>query len=694
MRFLTYNCRYSKLGKIIVFAIALSIILIPASSGIAVPEYNPYDTGLQQSKTLTKNSESNMKSGTTVSTISQPSTTAPTHNRATDDESNTISQVYLPLVRNEYDWKKLDKWTPWAFDGETIVHFMSGTVQGQLFAITRDESWIYKLYHSVNFGKDWKRADTGLPYSPSVLAIENGSSVESILYAGLWYTDTVYISHNNGSSWTLDSNFGGKNVNYLDYTGNIVYAQTQDPCQIWQRTKTGIWQPIGNNLVSCANDLEVFQSNLYAATNEGLYRLNNNIWENVIVDSYAITGTTSFELFSPLVTQQLQFPANEITSYKRVQSLYVNDDVMFVGAEPRGLYKSRDGSNWTACDVGLTMPYWGAIRKVVGSTNGSLFAAADEDGVFMSDNDGESWQILDAGLLHSTNATAYGHILDGVGASTLTILREDGDEQTIGAVFNEKGIWLKTVTSETLLPDLSPESPPKAVLIVGPVDPPEHTATNSYIEWADKLAEIMTKKGINVVKVYWPYSTWENVRAALMGASIVVYKGHGFGVGDVSADPTEMVGGCNGFCLVNPEEPDGARLGTQDMLVTTTKLADNAVGFFFCCSCAGSSAADPTPVSIELAKRRIESYASTVMFMGGRAYFSGINEEKLLEDFLNHPTQTLGELFTNIEGQPDHKFTHVLWPDLSVWFDGNTEVGWGGAFVGDPDLTPMDILTP
>lgn len=684
--------RCNKLGSVMWIVITLSLILMPVSSGIAVYEANPFDVVVQQTAIQTNNSESTLLSDNALSSISKvnPNVQAAITSQSINDES--VNYVYLPLIKNEYEWKRLEKWTPWAFAGEIITNFQSGPVYGQMWAITRDDDWVHKLYRSNNFGENWVRADTGLPYPPSTLAITSGSSPDATIYVGLWYTDMVYSSRDSGSTWDLDGKFEGEIVNYVDFVGDTVYAQTMDPCQIWQRKKTGEWQPIGDNLVNCANDLEVFQSKLYAATNEGLYRLTDSLWEYVVVNSYTAVSSIQSGSYLPMVSQYLNFPKIEIDVHKRVQSLNVHDDVMFVGAEPRGLYKSSDGSNWSACDVGLTIPYWGAIRKLIGSANGRLFAASDEDGVFMSDDGGETWQILDLGLPLST--TAYGHILDGVATETLSLIRDEGDEQTLGAVFYGKGLWLKTVTSETLLGDLEPESPPKAVLIVGPVDPPEHKGTMDLIEWADRLAAIMTAKGINVVKVYWPHSTWENVRSALGGASIVVYKGHGFGVGDISADPTEMHGGCNGFCLVNPEEPDGARLGTQDMLVTTTKLADNAVGFFFCCSCAGSSAADPTPVSIELAKRRIESYASTVMFMGGRAYFSGINEEKLLEDFLNHPTQTLGELFTNIEGQPDHKFTHVLWPDLSVWFDGNTEVGWGGAFVGDPNLTPNDILTP
>jgi hypothetical protein len=183
------------------------------------------------------------------------------------------------------------------------------------------------------------------------------------------------------------------------------------------------------------------------------------------------------------------------------------------------------------------------------------------------------------------------------------------------------------------------------------------------------------------------------VRAEISGASIIVYKGHGFG-GDIHPDPTELHGSLNGFTLIHPEDPLGARLATQDMLVSTSRLAKNAIGFFWCCFCAGSSSADQVPVSEAIARRRIEAYSSTVFRMGGGGYFSGVNEEALLEEFFSNPNKTLGELYKEFGGNPEHAYKHVLWPEKSVWFDGSEQSGWGRAFVGDRNLTAVDILNP
>ncbi len=596
------------------------------------------------------------------------------------------SRLYVPSVSHEYNWRAIVEWTPWAFPSQPVTKLLAGPGAGEVWSIAAEG-----LYRSTTHGQTWERADLGLPWVPTFLALEDSSLPDAAVYAGHW-SGQIYVSRNSGLSWALDAGFAWPYLDLLTFAGNALYAQTYPPFQLRQRLPTGEWQPVGNELDSRANDVAVYGSTVYVGTSTGLYRLAGNTWEAVSIDEYAALHQDHTEWIAPDLWPERQVPTVTIPSSTEVHSIFVHDGLMFAGAGPRGLYKSSDGLNWTACDVGLTNAYWVTVREMVASASGRLFVATETDGVFVSDSQGDRWQALDAGLLHST--TAYGVLLDGIGATALTMVRDEEGEQTLGAVFNGEGVWYLTVTDDTLVSDLPAESPPKAVLVVGPIDPPDHAATRSYIAWADRLATIMERNGLNVVKVYWPESTWENVRRAIGGASIIVYKGHGFGLGDIPADPTEMYGGLNGFCLVHPEDPAGARLGTQDMLVATNRLARNAIGFFFCCSCAGASAADSSPVSEALARRRIEAYSSTVMRMGGGGYFSGVSEEALLEDLLAHPNKSLGELYVAAGGAPEHVYSHVLWPDQAVWFDGNTTSGWGRAFAGDPDLTGRDVLGP
>ncbi len=69
-------------------------------------------------------------------------------------------------------------------------------------------------------------------------------------------------------------------------------------------------------------------------------------------------------------------------------------------------------------------------------------------------------------------------------------------------------------------------TPPKVAVIVGPVGP---TITDRYRADAEEAATLALTLTPNVVKVYSPNATWPAVRAAVSGASVVIYLGHGNG---------------------------------------------------------------------------------------------------------------------------------------------------------------------
>jgi hypothetical protein len=65
----------------------------------------------------------------------------------------------------------------------------------------------------------------------------------------------------------------------------------------------------------------------------------------------------------------------------------------------------------------------------------------------------------------------------------------------------------------------------KVVIVVGPVG----SATSEYRDGARKLADQARSYGANVVTVFSPNATWARVKEAAVGASVLVYLGHGNG---------------------------------------------------------------------------------------------------------------------------------------------------------------------
>src|SRR5688572_31185906 len=83
----------------------------------------------------------------------------------------------------------------------------------------------------------------------------------------------------------------------------------------------------------------------------------------------------------------------------------------------------------------------------------------------------------------------------------------------------------------------------KVAVIVGPVG----SLTSNYRTRGDQVAAAATAAGATVVKVYSPNATWANVRAAVNGANVVVYFGHGNGYPNPYTLGTEYTDRVNGW---------------------------------------------------------------------------------------------------------------------------------------------------
>jgi hypothetical protein len=158
--------------------------------------------------------------------------------------------------------------------------------------------------------------------------------------------------------------------------------------------------------------------------------------------------------------------------------------------------------------------------------------------------------------------------------------------------------------------------PPKVVLIVGPAG----AATPYYKRLADETAAAAAAYTTNVVKVYSPDATWPAVKAALEGASIVVYLGHGNGWPSVYSN------------ALNPQSQDGFGLNPHDgaadshqyfgeqQIGSQIKLAPNAIVVFsHLCYASGNTEPDLAEGTLDQAQQRVENYAAGFFRAGAGA---------------------------------------------------------------------------
>jgi hypothetical protein len=160
----------------------------------------------------------------------------------------------------------------------------------------------------------------------------------------------------------------------------------------------------------------------------------------------------------------------------------------------------------------------------------------------------------------------------------------------------------------------------KVVLIVGPVE----SLTSTYRSWMDKVATAAGSNGATVTKLYSPNATWSKVLAAIQGANIVVYMGHGNGFPSPyssTLNPNKV----DGFGLNDPNNlSDNVHIYYGEAYIrANVKLAANAVVFLsHACYAQGSSESWDVDPTVTVAQQRVDNFASGFIGAGARAVFA------------------------------------------------------------------------
>lgn len=167
-----------------------------------------------------------------------------------------------------------------------------------------------------------------------------------------------------------------------------------------------------------------------------------------------------------------------------------------------------------------------------------------------------------------------------------------------------------------MVPSTTSAAEPKVVIIVGAT----HGATSSYRSYADRAYAEAIKYTSNVVKVYSPNATWARVKAAVAGASVVIYMGHGNGwPSPYTFDPSYRTK--DGFGLNATEGAgDSNNVYYGEPYVSTLDLAPGAVILLHhLCYAAGNSEPGQAEPSVSVARQRVDNYAAGFLKAGAAA---------------------------------------------------------------------------
>lgn len=255
---------------------------------------------------------------------------------------------------------------------------------------------------------------------------------------------------------------------------------------------------------------------------------------------------------------------------------------------------------------------------------------------------------------------------------------------------------------------------PKVAIIVGPVG----SLSSTYRTMADEVARAATAAGATVAKAYTPYATWANARAAVNGASVVVYFGHGNGYPNPYSS-TESTDRVNGWGLNRTTTNGDADSWATTMvycgekaILGTLAPSDGSAQWSYCGGSSNTdgispapgftmvyaqahyapgfgerySRTDPIPTQTE-AQQRVRHYSDPVLKVGAGAYFATAygDADDIVARVLAAPDRSYGDTFklgTGYSASALRTMAHPDVPGAEVWVQRTVA---GSLHFGDPD---------
>ena len=262
-------------------------------------------------------------------------------------------------------------------------------------------------------------------------------------------------------------------------------------------------------------------------------------------------------------------------------------------------------------------------------------------------------------------------------------------------------------------------TPQKVVIIVGPTG----GQTTDYRQRADTYAATAAAAGATVVKVYSPDATWANVKAAVDGANIIIYLGHGNGYPNPYGS-AELLDRTNGWGLNRSTSGgDDDNWGStmvycgEKALMGTLTSSDGAAQWSYCggstntdgitpaanwvmiysnaCYAPGAGEGFDTPATEAVALQRVRNYSYPALMMGAGAYYAtDMGASGMIDNILRNPDMSFAEIAERANGYDLSAQRHFDHPDLGgyrIWIQNSgapTSGSYKLAYAGRLGLTP------
>ncbi|HEX5590622.1 MAG TPA: cell wall-binding repeat-containing protein [Candidatus Limnocylindrales bacterium] len=237
------------------------------------------------------------------------------------------------------------------------------------------------------------------------------------------------------------------------------------------------------------------------------------------------------------------------------------------------------------------------------------------------------------------------------------------------------------------------KSTKKVVIIVGAT----HSATSNYRSIADSAYAEAIKHSSNVVKVYSPNATWAAAKAAMQGASVIVYLGHGNGwPSPYTYDPNYTTKNGMGLNSSAGNGDNNTKYYGEPYFANEIDFAPNAVVLLnHLCYASGNSEPGHAAPTLSVAMQRVDNYGAGFIKAGARAVIAeghGSINGMIRDLFTTH--QTVLDVWRNQANYHGNEFSFqsTRSPAFRAFMDPDSPSGgYYRSIVGNPDLRTEDV---
>jgi len=259
-------------------------------------------------------------------------------------------------------YNKGESWM-YASGEETIPAFRIACLDSNLYVGRAGHG----IFLSKNFGSTYQSINSNLPEKPSVRAI---LATDSVLVAAIQletpvWTNELYISDNEGKSWTASTGL----------SGTIVYCLTSDGTDLYAGTQFGVYQSVDNGKNWTNIGLQ----------DKGIHSLaaKNNL---IFASESSSNSPLNFSQDDGKNWKTLD--KNNGLTTNSFNSFAITDDYIYVAAGWDGAFRSDDkGATWKKT---IDNSNFGQIVNVIASDGPKVYAGY-QHGFATSTDNGSTW---------------------------------------------------------------------------------------------------------------------------------------------------------------------------------------------------------------------------------------------------------------------------------------------------------------